>query len=75
MGQLRALGTGVLTRKQPLVLSQQVEFTVLLAGLNASVDSLRRNLEKTARYNPGLQASLEASITDMSVAAEKSARW
>ncbi|MCM8595261.1 nitrate- and nitrite sensing domain-containing protein [Accumulibacter sp.] len=31
MGQLRALGTGVLNRKQPLVLDQQVEFTVLLA--------------------------------------------
>ncbi|MEF8702646.1 MAG: methyl-accepting chemotaxis protein [Candidatus Accumulibacter sp. UW26] len=71
MGQLRALGTGVLTRKQPLVQSQEVEFTVLLAGLNASVDSLRNNLEKTSRYNPGLQAVLAASIGDMTTAAEK----
>jgi methyl-accepting chemotaxis protein len=71
MGQLRALGTGVLTRKQPLVQSQQVEFTVLLAGLNASVDSLRHNLEKTSRYNPGLQAVLAASIADMGEAAER----
>jgi methyl-accepting chemotaxis protein len=71
MGQLRALGTGVLTRKIPLVPSQQLEFTVLLSGLNASVDSLRRNLEKTARYNPDLQAALQASITDMSGAAQK----
>ena len=71
MGQLRALGTGVLTRKQPLVLSQQVEFTVLLAGLNYSVASLRRNLQKTSRYNAGLQGTLEASIRDMGEAAEK----
>jgi methyl-accepting chemotaxis protein len=71
MGQLRALGTGVLTKKQPLELSQQVELTVLLAGMNSSVVSLRRNLEKTARYNPDLHASLQASITDMSVAAQK----
>jgi hypothetical protein len=49
MGQLRALGTGVLTRKQPLVLSQQVEFTVLLAGLNASVDSACGAISKRPR--------------------------
>ncbi|MBL8395979.1 MAG: methyl-accepting chemotaxis protein [Candidatus Accumulibacter sp.] len=71
MGQLRALGTGVLTRKQPLALSQQVEFTVLLAELNSAVIGLRRNLEKTARYNPGLQSTLAASITDMDGAAAK----
>lgn len=71
MGQLRALGTGVLTTKQPLVLSQQVEFTVLLAGLNSAVDSLRRNLERTSRYSPGLQSALAASITDMGEAAAR----
>jgi methyl-accepting chemotaxis protein len=71
MGQLRALGTGVLSRKQALVLSQQVEFTVLLAELNASVNGLRHNLEKTSRYNPGLQSALAASIRDMGEAADK----
>jgi hypothetical protein len=55
----------------PLVPSQQVEFTVLLAGLNASADSLRVNLTKTSRYNPGLQSSLAAVIRDMGAAAEK----
>ena len=71
MGQLRALGTGVLTKKQPLTLSQQVEITVLLVGLNSAVDSLRRNLEQTSRYSPGLQSVLAASIDDMSQAAAK----
>ena len=71
MGQLRALGTGVLTKRQPLALAQQVEFTILLASLNAGVDGLRHNLEKTSHYHPGLQAALAASIRDMRAAAEK----
>ncbi|EXI76069.1 MAG TPA: methyl-accepting chemotaxis protein [Candidatus Accumulibacter phosphatis] len=71
MGQLRALGTGVLTRKQPLVLLQQVEFTVLLAELNVAVSGLRRNVEKTAQYHPTLKSSLQASVADISDAAGK----
>ncbi|WP_300451556.1 methyl-accepting chemotaxis protein [Accumulibacter sp.] len=71
MGQLRALGTGVLTRRQALVLSQQVEFTALLADLNAAVEGLRRNIGKTSRYNPALQPALAASTGDMAGAAEK----
>ncbi len=71
MGQLRALGTGVLTRKQPLALSQQVEFTVLLAGLNSAVGSLQRNVEKTARHNQGRQSALDASVKDLRTAADK----
>ena len=71
MGQLRALGTGVLTRKQALVLSQQVELTVLLAGLNTSIEGLRRNVDKVVRYQPGLQAALSASAADLASAASK----
>ncbi|MBE2260616.1 MAG: HAMP domain-containing protein [Rhodobacteraceae bacterium] len=71
MGQLRALGTGALSRKQTLVLAQQVELTALLARLNSSVASLRRSLEKTSRYNPGLQAALDAAAADMGAAAGK----
>ncbi|WP_300335423.1 methyl-accepting chemotaxis protein [Accumulibacter sp.] len=71
MGQLRALGTAVLTRKQALVMAQQVELTVLLARINSSVGGLRRNLERTSRYNPGLQSSLDAAAGDMGVAADK----
>ncbi|MBK7563270.1 MAG: nitrate- and nitrite sensing domain-containing protein [Propionivibrio sp.] len=70
MEQLRALGTGALSRKRELVMSQQVEFTALLAKLDFSVASLRRNLETTSRYNPGLQAVLDTASKDMA-AAEK----
>ena len=71
MGQLRALGTAALTRKQALVMAQQVELTVLLARINSAVGGLRRNLERTSRYNPGLQPSLDAAAGDMGVAADK----
>ena len=71
MEQLRALGTGALSRKRELVMSQQVEFTALLAKLDFSVASLRRNPETTSRYNPGLQAVLDTASKDMGAAAEK----
>jgi methyl-accepting chemotaxis protein len=71
MGQLRALGTGVLTKRQPLALSQQIELTVLLTGLNSAVDGLRRNLEKISRSNLSQQPALAATIRDMGTAAEK----
>ncbi|MCM8610883.1 methyl-accepting chemotaxis protein [Accumulibacter sp.] len=71
MGQLRALGSGVLTRKQPLVLLQQVEFTVLLAELNVAVNALRRNAERTAQYHPALKSSLLASVADIGDAAAR----
>jgi methyl-accepting chemotaxis protein len=72
MGQLRALGTGVLTRKQ----AAGVVATGRVYGSSGGTQclgrfGLRRNLEKTSRYNPGLQAALQASITDMGEAAEK----
>ena len=71
MGQLRAIGTGALSRKEPLAMAQQVELASALGRLNAAVDGLRRNLAKTAHYNPGLQAALDAAGKDMGAAAEK----
>lgn len=71
MGQLRALGTGVLTRKQPLALSQQVEFTALLTGLDSAVSGLRRNLEKISLSNSSLRPALATTIHEMGTAAGK----
>lgn len=71
MGQLRALGTGALSRKEPLAMAQQVELAVALGRLNSAVDALRRNLVKTAHYNPGLQSALDSASEDMNAAAEK----
>jgi methyl-accepting chemotaxis protein len=71
MGQLRAIGTGALSRKEPLAMAQQVELASALGRLNSAVDGLRRNLAKTAHYNPGLQSALDAAGKDMGAAAEK----
>ena len=71
MGQLRAIGTGALTRKEALAMAQQVELAAALAGLNAAVTGLRQNLDKTAHYNPGLRPALEAASNDMGTAAEQ----
>ena len=71
MGQLRAIGTGALTRKEALAMEQQVELAAALAGLNAAVTGLRQNLDKTAYYNPGLRPALEAASNDMGTAAEQ----
>lgn len=71
MGQLRALGTGMLTKKVPLQMLQEVEVTTILAQLNAAVASLRSNLEKSARYNPELKTNFQSSIEDASQSASK----
>ncbi|MFZ2854319.1 MAG: methyl-accepting chemotaxis protein [Rhodocyclaceae bacterium] len=70
LGQLRALGTGVLTKK---ALSPQLQTTMtsLLGDLNAAVDGLRINLSKTARYNPGMQQVLDQAAQEMAGAAQR----
>mgnify|MGYP002377627530 CR=1 FL=1 len=71
MGQLRALGTGVLTKKQPLVLSQQIEFTVLHEHLHSAIDSLQRTVATVVRLHPHLQASLVKSAAQLDAATDK----
>jgi methyl-accepting chemotaxis protein len=70
LGQLRALGTGVLSKKQ--VLPQlQTTMTSLMGDLNSAVESLSINLGKTARYNPAMKQALDQAAKDMSLAAEQ----
>ncbi|HMW18144.1 MAG TPA: methyl-accepting chemotaxis protein [Accumulibacter sp.] len=71
MGQLRALGTGVLTRKTPLLMIQQVEFSTLLERLNLAVNEVRTDLEKCAHYNPRLGNSFQTATKDLTEAAGK----
>lgn len=71
MGQLRALGTGILAKKQPVLPSQQVNISLLVAELNGAISSLRRNLNITARLNPHLQAGLTGALRDVGAAADK----
>jgi len=71
MGQLRALGTGALTRATPLLLVQQVEFSTVLAHLNSATNKVRTNLEKCVHYNPGLGNSFHEVSSVFSEAAGK----
>ncbi|MCC2867934.1 MAG: methyl-accepting chemotaxis protein [Candidatus Accumulibacter phosphatis] len=71
MGQLRALGTGALTKKQTLTLQQTVEMTVLLSGLIDNVDEIQHHLEAAARQNPGLKAVIAKVTKELAEATEK----
>ncbi len=63
MGQMRAKGTGILTKKQ-MFDQQKIEMSSLMAELNGAIKTLKINLEKTAKYNPDLQAVLEQATRD-----------
>ncbi|MFZ2855179.1 MAG: methyl-accepting chemotaxis protein [Rhodocyclaceae bacterium] len=60
LGQMRARGTGILTRKQ-ISEQQKVELSSLTAELNYATRSLQINLQKTARYNPGMEPALHSA--------------
>ena len=64
LGQLRARGTGILTKKQ-ILQQQQVDMTAQLAELNSAVKALRQNLDKTSRYNPGMKSALDGAAQGM----------
>ncbi len=63
LGQMRAKGTGILTKKQ-MVHEQQVEMNTLMAELNGALKTLKINLEKTANFNPDLKAALDQATKD-----------
>ncbi|KFB67741.1 methyl-accepting chemotaxis protein [Candidatus Accumulibacter vicinus] len=71
MGQLRALGTATLTRKQPLTLVQQVEMTVLLSGLDDNVNEMQYHLELVAHRTPDLQQTISTVVKQMTTATER----
>ena len=64
MGQMRAKGTGILTKKQ-MFDQQKIEMSSLMAELNGAIKTLKVNLEKTAKYNPDLQAVLQQATKDL----------
>ena len=70
LGQMRARGTGILTKKQ-MMPQQQVEMNTLMAELNGALRPLKVNLEKTARFNPDLQAQLTQATKDYMESAEQ----
>ena len=70
LGQMRAKGTGVLTKKQ-MYDQQKIEMSSLMAELNSAQKILRINLEKTARFNPGMKAALDSAAKEFSESAER----
>lgn len=64
LGQIRALGTGVLTNKQ-FREHQQTEIIVVLAELRYALKLLTINLEKTAQFNPALPNPVTAATRDI----------
>jgi methyl-accepting chemotaxis protein len=70
MGQMRAKGTGILTKKV-MHDQQKIEMSSLMAELNGANKTLSINLEKTARYNPDLKAGLDQAAKDYVDASEQ----
>ncbi|MDH4215709.1 MAG: PAS domain S-box protein, partial [Gallionella sp.] len=64
LGQLRAYGTGILTRRN-LSEQQKIKLHNLLAELDTSLLELKANLEKTGRNSPALQGSALAISDDI----------
>lgn len=57
MGQIRAFGSGVLADKQ-IDEDKKHKIITLMAGLEDALKYLSRHLDKTARYNPGMEVTL-----------------
>jgi methyl-accepting chemotaxis protein len=70
LGQMRAKGTGILTKKV-MHDQQKIEMSALMAELNGALKTLTLNLEKTAHFNPGMKAALSAAVKDYSGSAEQ----
>ncbi|MFA7292475.1 MAG: methyl-accepting chemotaxis protein [Rhodocyclaceae bacterium] len=70
LGQMRAKGTGILTKKQ-MHDQQKIEFSALMAELNGALKLLSVNLEKTARFNPDLKTALATASKDFSESSEQ----
>ncbi len=57
LGQIRAYGTGILAKKQATE-QQKVEMNTLIAGLRSTISELETSLDKTIRYNEGVESFL-----------------
>lgn len=61
MGQLRAYGSLILARKQ-ITEPQKIKLHILLHNLEASMRSLKLNLNKVSHFNPDLKQELTETI-------------
>ncbi len=70
LGQIRALGTVILNKKQASE-SEKVEMNTLIAQLGDEIKFLRINLDKVGGYNPALQGSLSVVSRDAAGLAQR----
>ena len=70
LGQMRARGTAVLTKKQ-MADQQKADMSMLMGELNTALKILKINLEKTARFNPSMQAALNGAAKEYMESAEQ----
>ncbi|MFZ2853315.1 MAG: methyl-accepting chemotaxis protein [Rhodocyclaceae bacterium] len=70
LGQLRAIGTGILAGKQ-ISDAQKVRLHSLIAEMNGALKFLHLNLEKTARYNPKLAGVLNKAREEIGKSSEQ----
>ena len=64
LGQLRAYGTSILTRKK-ITGQQKIKLHNLIAELGTALHELKVNLDKTSRHNPALQNSISLVSQDI----------
>jgi len=64
LGQIRAYGSGILTRKQ-VSGQQKTRLSILIAEVDASLNDLMVNLDKTGYHNPDVRDSLRATSGDI----------
>lgn len=69
LGQIRGLGTGILTKNYSTEL-QKIQINTLVSQADTSIQSLIVNLEKIGRYNPTIQQVLPASSQDISTSSQ-----
>jgi diguanylate cyclase (GGDEF)-like protein/PAS domain S-box-containing protein len=70
LGQIRAYGTGILTKKQ-VSEQQKTKLNILMAELDTSLNELRVNLDKTGYHNPTVRDSLRATSDDITRSAQQ----
>jgi len=69
IGQLRAYGAAILSRKQ-VSEEQKVVIYKIIGMLDDALSDLEVNLEKTGRYNPAIQGSLLATFGEIKKSAQ-----
>jgi len=70
LGQLRAYGTGILARKQ-VIEYQKIKLNTLINEQGNTLNKLKIDLDRVARYNPVLQSKTSAAFKDIAYSTQQ----